>query len=198
MFGKLKKWHGGLSTVSKVAVWAVAAFMGASVVSAAASTTPQPQNEPATSQTQQDNKSPVVAKKTVTETADVAFTKTTVDDANLASGQTQIRTAGVNGVKTFTYEVTYEDGKEKDKKLVKEEVTTSAVTEVLAVGTKVAYVAPRPSCDPNYSGACVPIASDVDCAGGSGNGPAYVGGPVYVVGTDIYGLDKDGDGVGCE
>ncbi|ORA61094.1 hypothetical protein BST23_22320 [Mycolicibacterium elephantis] len=25
-------------------------------------------------------------------------------------------------------------------------------------------------CDSNYSGACVPIASDVDCAGGSGNG----------------------------
>lgn len=52
-------------------------------------------------------------------------------------------------------------------------------------------------CDPNYSGPCVPIASDVDCAGGSGNGPAYVQGPVYVVGNDIYGLDRDGDGVGC-
>jgi hypothetical protein len=57
---------------------------------------------------------------------------------------------------------------------------------------------PAPSCDPNYSGACVPIASDVDCAGGSGNGPAYVRGPVRVVGTDIYGLDRDGNGVGCE
>jgi hypothetical protein len=53
-------------------------------------------------------------------------------------------------------------------------------------------------CDPNYAGGCVPIASDVDCAGGSGNGPAYVRGPVTVVGSDIYGLDRDGDGVGCE
>lgn len=52
-------------------------------------------------------------------------------------------------------------------------------------------------CDPNYSG-CVPIASDVDCAGGKGNGPAYVRGPVTVIGTDIYGLDNDGDGIGCE
>ncbi len=52
-------------------------------------------------------------------------------------------------------------------------------------------------CDPNYSG-CVPIASDVDCAGGSGNGPAYVAGPVRVTGYDIYGLDRDGDGYGCE
>ncbi len=61
---------------------------------------------------------------------------------------------------------------------------------------------PRPSlkqqssCDPNYSG-CVPIASDVDCAGGSGDGPAYTG-RVNVTGTDIHGLDRDGDGIACE
>lgn len=53
-------------------------------------------------------------------------------------------------------------------------------------------------CHPSYEGACVPIASDVDCAGGSGNGPAYVRGPVRVVGPDVYGLDRDGDGIGCE
>ena len=57
---------------------------------------------------------------------------------------------------------------------------------------------PQSNCDPNYSGACVPIASDVDCAGGSGNGPAYVQGPVKVIGSDIYDLDRDSDGWGCE
>lgn len=53
-------------------------------------------------------------------------------------------------------------------------------------------------CDPNYSGVCVPVASDVDCASGNGNGPAYVQGPVYIIGVDIYELDRDGDGVACE
>ena len=52
-------------------------------------------------------------------------------------------------------------------------------------------------CDPNYS-PCVPIASDVDCAGGGGDGPVYVKGPIRVIGTDIYGLDRDGDGIACE
>jgi hypothetical protein len=39
----------------------------------------------------------------------------------------------------------------------------------------------------------------VDCEGGSGNGPAYVSGPVRITGEDIYGLDgSDNDGIGCE
>ncbi len=42
------------------------------------------------------------------------------------------------------------------------------------------------------------MASDVDCAGGSGDGPAYVDGPVEIRGGDPYGLDHDNDGVGCE
>ena len=54
-------------------------------------------------------------------------------------------------------------------------------------------------CHPAYSGACVPVAaSDVDCAGGSGDGPAYVSGPVYIDGSDVFDLDRDGDGVACE
>ena len=53
-------------------------------------------------------------------------------------------------------------------------------------------------CDPNYSGACLdPYASDYDCEGGSGDGPYYTG-PVEVVGVDHYGLDREGDGYGCE
>lgn len=53
-------------------------------------------------------------------------------------------------------------------------------------------------CEMNYSEQCVPIASDVDCAGSKGNGPAYVSGPVYVVSADICGLDHDKNGIGCE
>ncbi|MEN4476753.1 excalibur domain-containing protein [Mycolicibacterium cosmeticum] len=53
------------------------------------------------------------------------------------------------------------------------------------------------NCDQNYSG-CVPIASDVDCAGGSGNGPEYVQGPINVIGKDIYDLDRDGNGIACD
>jgi hypothetical protein len=55
-----------------------------------------------------------------------------------------------------------------------------------------------PTCDGNYTGACLdPSASDYDCDGGSGNGPLYTG-RVTVVGSDHFRLDGDGDGLGCE
>lgn len=58
--------------------------------------------------------------------------------------------------------------------------------------------APVANCHPSYTGACLdPNASDYDCAGGSGDGPKYTG-TVAVVGPDEYGLDGDGDGIGCE
>lgn len=59
--------------------------------------------------------------------------------------------------------------------------------------------APSAKCHPSYQGACLdPSVSDYDCAGGSGNGPGYVRGPIRVVGPDDYGLDRDGDGIACE
>jgi hypothetical protein len=71
-------------------------------------------------------------------------------------------------------------------------------TAITVASLSLPLLAQTSDCDPNYTGNCVPVASDVDCAGGKGNGPAYIAGPVYVVGTDIYGLDRDKDGVGCE
>ena len=54
--------------------------------------------------------------------------------------------------------------------------------------------APASNCHPSYRGVLsYLLVSDYDCAGGSGNGPAYTG-PVRVVGYDEYGLDSDGDG----
>jgi endonuclease YncB( thermonuclease family) len=88
--------------------------------------------------------------------------------------------------------------------------TTAAPVPVVAAPTTRVTVA-RPAttttkapaaggCHPSYSGACVPAGvSDVDCAGGSGDGPAYVSTKRFsVVGPDVYRLDSDGDGVACE
>lgn len=144
-------------------------------------------------------KEPVVTTEVETETRPIEFSKKTIEDGAIAKGTTTIRTAGVAGVKTLTHTLTLTDGVETDRKTT-EAITTEPIEEVTIVGTYVAPVSvPKvsSSCDPNYSG-CVPIASDVDCSGGSGNGPAYAYGPINVIGVDIYDLDRDGNGLACE
>ncbi|MCU1410254.1 MAG: hypothetical protein JWR04_961 [Rhodoglobus sp.] len=151
-------------------------------------------------------RAPVVKTEDVVVTESVPFEATTVEDPDLAAGTTQVTTAGQAGTRTITYRVTTTDGRETKRTVVSDVISVPPVSQVTSNGT---YVEPPPAapvpfadagsgCDGNYSGACVPIASDVDCAGGSGNGPAYVSGPVYIVGTDIYELDRDGDGIACD
>ena len=90
------------------------------------------------------------------------FGVTTVKDCRCRKRTTKVRTRGVPGLKRITYEVTYADGVETGRTKLARSWCEKPVTKVVAVGTK------QPRCDPNYAGACVPIASDVDCAGGSG------------------------------
>jgi hypothetical protein len=72
-------------------------------------------------------------------------------------------------------------------------------TEV-APGTVVSLTLSKaPACHPSYEGACLkPFVGDYDCAYGPGDGPNFVFSRVTVVGPDVYTLDKDHDGFGCD
>jgi hypothetical protein len=73
--------------------------------------------------------------------------------------------------------------------------SSAAATAGAATGAK---KPPKSHCHPSYKGACLdPNASDYDCLGGSGNGPKYTG-IVRVVGPDVFRLDANGNGIGCE
>jgi hypothetical protein len=70
-------------------------------------------------------------------------------------------------------------------------VTTQTQTEIVTETATSASASSSSTCDPNYSGGCVPVyPPDVDCSDLSG--------PVTVVGSDPHGLDADGDGSACE
>ncbi|WP_280218905.1 hypothetical protein [Nocardia neocaledoniensis] len=83
------------------------------------------------------------------------------------------------------------------------EASADPITDLLCNSGSSQFCPPPPpppppggDCHASYD-PCVPITSDVDCEGGSGNGPAYTG-RVRVIGPDDYGLDDDNDGIGCE
>jgi hypothetical protein len=75
----------------------------------------------------------------------------------------------------------------------------SLVCGAVSVGVSAAVdTKPRKKCHPSNKGACLdPNASDYDCKGGRGDGPKYTG-KVRVVGADVFRLDADHDGWGCE
>jgi hypothetical protein len=81
-------------------------------------------------------------------------------------------------------------------------ITTAMVAPIGAAAAHESSTAVHTSsCTYGYS-PCIPNKpSDVDCYGGSGNGPRYTKpGVVYHVkrGYDRYRLDADHDGLGCE
>lgn len=116
----------------------------------------------------------------------------------LPRGKRKVTRWGHPGAKVVTYRVKFRDGEAVSARKVRSRVVRRPLARIIKVGTGSKQGGNGGNCSPHYRGACVPIASDVDCAGGSGNGPRYVQGPVYVVDYDIYDLDSDGDGVGCE
>lgn len=69
----------------------------------------------------------------------ISYSSTTVEDDTMEYGTTTVRTKGVNGEETYTYEDTYEGAKKVSEKLVKREVTKTPINEVVAKGTKIIW-----------------------------------------------------------
>ncbi|MFG6445887.1 G5 domain-containing protein [Microbacterium sp. P07] len=159
--------------------------------------------------TQTPTPTPVVTTREEVVREAIPFERTNADDPNRPRGQNAVTTAGMDGERTLTYTVTLTDGVETGRAVASDVVSRPPTTEVTSVGV---YDAPKPAepapappqsgggCHGSYSGACVPVGvSDVDCASGKGDGPEYVGGPIRVVGPDVYDLDgNDNDGIACE
>jgi len=78
-------------------------------------------------------------------------------------------------------------------------VVTLVIAKAPPPTTPPSTAAPSQNCDPAYPDDCLQDGiGDYDCAGGSGNGPNYVEGPITVLPPDPFGLDGNRDGVGCE
>ncbi|MDO9456923.1 G5 domain-containing protein [Nocardioides sp.] len=179
---------------------------GQAVASTTTPATPETSETPISSP---EPKAPTITYRTVRQRQRLPFERTVRMTGDLDRGVTRLARAGRAGVRVLVFRVKLRDGRPVGRQRVRTMVARRPVTRVVLRGTHVdpppepkprpaPVAAPQDDCDPNYSGACVPIDSDVDCGGGSGNGPSYLYGTATVVGSDIYDLDADNDGYGCE
>lgn len=74
--------------------------------------------------------------QTATEEQDVAFDTEKVQDPDHEVGYKQVKTAGVPGKKTVTYEIEMKNGQEVSRKEIQSVVTKQPVKQVEVVGTK--------------------------------------------------------------
>lgn len=134
---RLKQWFRGLSTTGKITSIAVASILSFGTISTLAqSSTPTSVDTSPTIPVQQTKPTPKIETKTVTSTESIPYTSSTIEDSNLDTGLTETRTSGVRGVRTVVHEVTLTDGVETARKEVSNTVTTTAINEVIAKGTK--------------------------------------------------------------
>lgn len=140
--------------------------------------------------------SDTVTSKQITETQSIPFATTNQNDSSLPDGQTKIVQAGKDGTKTLTYQVTYTNGQQTEKKLVKTDITEKPVDQIVDVGT---YVAPAQTPTPNPS----PISSPSPAPSRSCH-PLTNGGKCYEPGEfcrdsdhGISGVAGDGKSIVC-
>lgn len=80
-----------------------------------------------------------VTTKQETVEEDVKFNTIEKDDSSMNQGESKVVTEGVNGKDKVTYEITYIDGVESERKEVSRETVTAAVDKVIANGTKISF-----------------------------------------------------------
>lgn len=75
-----------------------------------------------------------VKEETVIESID--YETETQKSSSLPSGETETKQEGINGEKEVTYRVTYVDGAEESREVIRENITKEAVKEIIVKGTK--------------------------------------------------------------
>lgn len=81
--------------------------------------------------------------KTETVSEDIKYSTQTKEDASMTVGETKVETAGENGEKKVTYQVTYVNGEETSRVQLTSVTVKEPVTEVKYVGTAAAGFEPN-------------------------------------------------------
>ncbi len=107
----------------------------------------------------------------VTVQEEVAYTTTEIENANLAPGERVVIQAGQNGVNEYVYEISYVNGEEVSRKLLRDEILSNPVEEIVEYGPGVWELGVIPASAPaNYSRVEIFTATAYD-ASPADNGP---------------------------
>ncbi len=154
---------------------------------------------PSPAAAEQSSKPAKPVHKKVRVTKPIPFATRTIETSDLLEGERELQQAGQAGVRVRVVRVTSKRGKVIDRDLVRTFVAREPIERVVLVGdpsrvSAGAWWRLRPELCRRVCAGC----QRRRLCGGSGDGPAYVDGPVQVVGDDIYDLNRDSDDIACD
>jgi len=171
----------------------VGAFVALCLVSYAAGATSGHGNSTATNKITTSNS----ATESVTDAATISASAQQAADAEIAAAKAAAEKAAASRAAAASKAAAAKAAADQAAAAKAAAAKAAAARATAAAAAAAPPTTTAPNCTPGYD-PCIPPGPDVDCAGGSGNGPRYVQGPVRVTGNDPYGLDRDHDGTGCE
>ncbi|MGJ8729544.1 ubiquitin-like domain-containing protein [Listeria aquatica] len=125
-----------------------------------------------------------VDKKTEEKNEKVAFDTVYKEDSSLEKGKTKLLSDGKHGTKKVKYEIIFENGKEKSRKRVGEDLLTDSKNKVVARGTKQVQVATVSH--ENSSEKTVATAPEQSSSASSSSSSAPSGGRTFTMQSTAY------------
>ena len=140
-----------------------------------------------------------VCTKTVEETEEIEYDTKKIRTNDLYVGNSREIQKGKNGEKKMTYEVTYINGKEAERKLIDEEITKEPVERIVEIGSKIKSTFKTTSSTPKTYKKRMAM----ECTAYAAGGKTYTGRPaqwgviavdprVIPLGTRVYVESADG------
>lgn len=80
-----------------------------------------------------------ITEKDLDEEVEIPFETVNKNDSSILRGETKVTQEGQNGKKTQTFHITYKNGKQIQKDLRTEKVTSRPTTKVVSIGTKLLF-----------------------------------------------------------
>lgn len=175
---KLRSWFSGLSNTGKAGVILASLFVVGAAASPSSTRPPDPP-EPSAAGAEQ-TKAESTETKTVVEFEEIPFKELTEQDPTREQGATTLKTRGIKGEKTVTYDVTIKEGTETSRKKISEEVTKAPINQVTLVGSK------QPAPPPRTQSVQTPAPSSGGAVKKSNSGICHAPGTTYYDRTKNY------------
>lgn len=127
----------------KIALWSLGSLTALAIIGSFGSSSTQTNSSLETGRSSNSSQQStdaqtksIIETRTIQETEAIPYKSVEQNDSSLYQGSSSVAVKGQDGVKTVTYEVTYENGVETSRRQISEDITAQPIDQVTKIGTR--------------------------------------------------------------